>query len=82
VAEECDGLPLALGVCGARARDGAAWSDLLDALNEADLEFLEFQDKSVLKALRVSVDALSDDERRRYLQLAAFPKTPPCPKPP
>ena len=40
---ECGRLPFALALCGAMARDGAPWADLLDALAEADLAFLRKQ---------------------------------------
>ena len=43
VMAECGRLPLALSICGAMRRDGTSWSDILAALREADLEFLEPQ---------------------------------------
>ena len=63
VAEECGNLPLALTLCGTMARDGTTWPDLLDALREADLAFIEarlpnYAFPNVLRALRVSVDML------------------------
>src|SRR5690606_10598015 len=35
VSIECGGLPLALAVCGAMARNGISWASLWDALREA-----------------------------------------------
>lgn len=66
VASECGNLPLALALCGAMARDGTPWSDMLEALEEADLTFIEgkipnYPYPDVLKALKVSVDALAKE---------------------
>jgi WD40 repeat protein/uncharacterized caspase-like protein len=82
VARECENLPLALSLCGAMVRDGISWNDLVDALHEADLSFIEkrqFQDypnPNVLKAIKVSVDALAKDDpicAKYYYELAVFP---------
>jgi len=73
VAEECGNLPLALSVCGAHVRDGTPWSDLLAALRVADLEFLDHPQGSVMKSLKVSIDALPPEDAKRYLDLAVFP---------
>src|SRR5262249_13011395 len=40
VARECGYLPLALAICGARARDSAPWADIASGLRHADLSFL------------------------------------------
>lgn len=81
VAGECGNLPFALALCGAMARDGTPWTDLLDALREADLTFIEKQFPNypypdVLKSLKVSVDALARTDptgAKHYLELAVFP---------
>jgi len=81
VANECGNLPLALALCGAMARDGTPWSDLLEALEEADLTFIEgkipnYPYPDVLKALKVSVDALAKENPAaadHYHKLAVFP---------
>jgi len=81
VAAECGYLPFALALCGAMARDGALWADLLDALREADLAFLQAQFPNypypdVLRALKVSVDALAASDpnwAKHYQELAVFP---------
>jgi WD40 repeat protein len=81
VANQCGNLPLALSLCGAMVRDGTSWADLQDALYEADLNFIEkqqFRDYSnpnVLKALKVSVDALAKEDAdcaKYYQELAVF----------
>lgn len=80
VAKETGYLPLALALQGALARDGVAWSDLLQALRDAELDFAEqrFPDypyPHVLAALRVSVDVLRGedaDAAARFVALAAF----------
>jgi WD40 repeat protein len=82
VARECGYLPLALSICGAMAKSGIAWSDILEALQEADLEFIEAQlpnypDKNVGRALKVSIDFLfseDPDAVKRYQELAVFPE--------
>ena len=74
VAESCDRLPLALSLAGAQVRDGVPWDDLLTALEAGDLEFLDHPFGSVFKSMRLSVDALSDETRQRYLELAVFPE--------
>jgi len=79
VADECGNLPFALALCGAMVRDGILWDDLLDALHEVDLGFIEKQFPNypypnVLRALQVSIDALSEHKRRRYQELAVFPE--------
>ena len=81
MAGECGRLPFALALCGAMARDGAPWADLLDALAEADLAFLHKQFPNypypdVLRALKVSVDALAASDpawAKHYGELAVFP---------
>ena len=81
VASECGNLPLALALCGAMARDGTPWSDMLEALEEADLTFMEgkipnYPYPDVLKALKVSVDALAKENpaaAEHYYKLAVFP---------
>ena len=73
VIHQCGKLPLALALCGAQIRDGVSWSDLIEALQEADLEFLDHEQRSVMKSLKVSVDRLPPHERECYLELAVFP---------
>jgi hypothetical protein len=70
---ECGRLPLALAICGAMVRDGTSWADLLAALREADLEFLEHQHGDILKSIKVSIDALAADQKQRFAELAVFP---------
>ncbi|MEO1529897.1 MAG: NB-ARC domain-containing protein, partial [Planctomycetota bacterium] len=76
VVEECGRLPLAISVCGAMARDGDSWSDLLQALKDVDTEFIddtEAFERGVFQSLALSIDRLSETERERYLELAVFP---------
>jgi hypothetical protein len=64
------------------AKSGISWLHILEALKEADLEFIEAQlpnypDKHVARALKVSIDFLSSeysDAVKRYLELVIFPK--------
>lgn len=73
VAYECGRLPLALSVAGARAREGLAWDEVLDALEDGRREFLDHEYASVFGLLRMSTDALPAEERQRYLELTVFP---------
>jgi WD40 repeat protein len=82
VAAECGTLPLALAQCGASARAGTSWPDLLDALRNADLSYIakhmpNYGYDNVFKVIQASVDALAAEDGQaagqRYLELAVFP---------
>jgi hypothetical protein len=84
VAKECGYLPLALSMCGAMAKSGTAWSDILEALQEADLEFIEAQLPNyqnseyfgLVKVFYVSIEFLSSEDPdavKRYQELAILP---------
>ena len=82
VAKECGYLPLALSMCGAMAsKSGTAWSDILEALQEADLGYIEahlpnYKNSNVMKAFKVSIDFLSSEDPdavQRYQELAILP---------
>ncbi|HMI89790.1 MAG TPA: NB-ARC domain-containing protein, partial [Polyangiales bacterium] len=79
IAQRCGYLPLALALSGAQVREGCSWPDLLQALRKGDLEFLDHPHGSVFKSLSASVEALPEDERARYGQLAIFPEDTPVP---
>jgi hypothetical protein len=82
VAEQCGGLPFALALQGALARDQVSWSDLLDALRDADLTFAkqqlpDYPYPDVLNVIQASVDMLAKsvtdaDAAPRFLELGAF----------
>ena len=72
VANHCAGLPLALALCGAQIKDNRTWADLLFALRNAELDFLDHPHGSVMRSLEVSVDALPHDQRERYGELVVF----------
>ena len=77
VTHQCGKLPLALALCGAQVRDGTMWTDLVEALREADLVFLDHPHGSVMKSLKVSVDSLQRENSsaaNHYLELAIFPQ--------
>ncbi|MCE5239799.1 TIR domain-containing protein [bacterium] len=73
VMAHCGQLPLALSLCGAMVRDGASWDDLLEALAEADLEYLDHPHGSILRSIKLSVDRLPEDEAERFAELRVFP---------
>jgi WD40 repeat protein len=72
VVENCGHLPLALAVAGAQIRGGAAWEDVLSALERGRLEFPGYG--SIFNALQVSTESLASSDRDRYLELAVFPE--------
>ena len=82
VIKKCGNLPLALSLCGAMIRDGISWIDLLEALQNVKLELIENQfspyypEPNLLKALKVSIDALANKEplsQQLYFELVVFP---------
>ncbi|HEX8199143.1 MAG TPA: NB-ARC domain-containing protein [Isosphaeraceae bacterium] len=81
VARECGYLPLALAICGALARDGAAWDAIAAGLQAADLRFLKRrgidpQYETVLKSIQASVEFLAATDPEAvdlYRSLAVFP---------
>ena len=79
VSEECGNLPFALALSGAMVRDGIPWSDVSEALRDADLTFVErtlpnYPYANVLRALKVSVDMLGrEDPGAVRHELAVFP---------
>jgi tetratricopeptide (TPR) repeat protein len=81
VITECGNLPLAISVCAAMVRDGTTWTDLLDALRDRDIEYLEHQNGNVMKSIRVSLESLVPDNKTRndefvarYMELSVFPE--------
>ncbi len=76
---ECGRLPLALAMVGAmlRGKPRAYWAHVLTLLRNADLEkiraqFPAYPHADMLRAIQVSVDALPDPARVRYLALAVL----------
>lgn len=85
VAKECGFLPLALAMAGGLARRLGEWDEVLHRLRQADLERLEnhFPDypyPNLLRALAASIEALSPEERERYVELAVFPENAAIPR--
>ena len=80
VARECGYLPLALAMVGAFVRQNPeSWERALHRLQSADLAKLRrlfpgYDHPTLLAALEVSVQALPEDARSRYLDLAVFPE--------
>jgi WD40 repeat protein len=80
VARECGFLPLALAMVGALVQHNPeSWSKALHRLKTADLgkirqQFPNYPYEDLLKAIQVSVDALPEGWRERYLDFAVFPE--------
>jgi WD40 repeat protein len=80
VMHECGNLPLTLSVCGAMVRDGILWSDVREALEDAELDYLDeslpnYPYPDVFKALGVSLKHLVSQDAHlaeRYQELAVF----------
>jgi hypothetical protein len=73
IIRQCGNLPLALALCGAQVRDGVPWVDLLDALKDADLQFIDHEQGSGMKSMKVSVNNLSPRDAKCYGELAFIP---------
>ena len=73
VIKECGRLPLAVAICGAMVRDGLNWNDLLEALQEADLKYLDHPHGNILKSIKVSIDQLEPELVSRFAELSVFP---------
>jgi WD40 repeat protein len=86
VAKECGYLPLALAMIGAMIRlRPTAWKDVLDRLRRSDLAAIKrslpnYPYPNLLRAVEVSIDALDNVDRERYLDLAVFPQDQPIPE--
>ena len=79
VIDECERLPLALSMTGAmlRGKPRVYWGQVLKRLLQADLEKIQAQfpgysQPNMLRVVGVSVDALDDALRERYLALAVL----------
>ena len=86
VAAECGYLPLALAMIGAMVqRRPERWDNALARLQAADLdkikaEFPGYPYPDLLRAIRVSVDALDERPRACYLDFAVFREDTPIPE--
>ncbi len=80
IVNECGRLPLALAMIGSMVRAGeVGWTEALARLRARQLGDIRdrlpaYDHPDLLRAIAVSVDALSDFERARYLELCVFPE--------
>ena len=82
ILEECGGLPLAIALIGSSlvdAKNEQTWKDRLEALQDADLEEIRscfpegsYPYKNLMAAIDVSFNALPEEYRKWYLDLAVF----------
>jgi hypothetical protein len=79
VADECGLLPLALALSGGMAKKrGGDFRFVLERLRRADLDkiadrqSINPQHESLWRAMQASVDMLTNDEQRRFAELAVF----------
>lgn len=75
VVRYCQGHPLAIALCGAMVRDGAAdWQTLGNQLSRRDLGPLEHPigQFDLVRCLRLSIDLLRPAERECFANLAVF----------
>ncbi|MEW8306673.1 MAG: TIR domain-containing protein, partial [gamma proteobacterium symbiont of Ctena orbiculata] len=79
LAEVCGRLPLTLTLAGAQVRDGRAWRDLLGALEAGRVDYLDHPYGSVFSNMQLSLDAVTETDRTRLLELAVFPEDLPIP---
>jgi len=79
IVHECGFLPLAVALCAGMVKRGVAWSGILQRLKRAALESIadrnseNAQHLNLWTAMKVSVDSLTPDEQRRYIELSVFP---------
>jgi hypothetical protein len=80
IVKECGRLPLAIAMVGSMLRASPdRWGHALETLRRADLERItgelpDYEYPNLLKAMAVSVDALTPVARARYCDLAVFPE--------
>jgi WD40 repeat protein len=85
IIKECGYLPLAIAMIGALIRQNPKnWIRTLDLLKDANLEKIKYQFQdypypSLLKAIQISLDALPETIRDRYIELSVFPEKTPIP---
>lgn len=78
VADQCEGLPLALAIAGAMVAHDYSWGYLRDAIQEADLHELLIglpyyhEYENLFRVLDASVSYLEAADRECYLALAVF----------
>jgi len=83
---ECGYLPLALAMVGASLRGKPdRWENVLSRLRNADLDrirqsFPEYPHHDLLRAIDVSLEALEETVRVKYLDFAVFPEDTPIPE--
>jgi NB-ARC domain-containing protein len=85
VIEKCNGLPLALAICGALAREeDLSWSDIIAILDARELEklamrFTSYPHRSLLDAIATSLSRLDPHTQERFCELAVFAGKGPVP---
>ena len=78
VIHECGNLPLALAMIGAQLRGKLPilWNSVLKNLRHADLQKIKAQfpepHTTLFRAIQISVEALDESSRQRYLQLGVL----------
>ena len=74
IAKRLGHLPLAIRIAGLMLRGRVTWHDIEAALDEGDIKFVEYGQKSILSTIDASVSKLSPDEQARYRELVIFPR--------
>jgi hypothetical protein len=86
IVDECGDLPLAIAMVGAMLRGKESrWGNVLHKLRNADLDkiarqFPNYPYPNLFRAIEVSVEALKERDRQRYLDFAVFPENYPLPE--
>jgi len=87
IVDECGYLPLAVAMIGAmlKGKPLDRWKNALNKFRSSDLDniaykFPKYPYPSLLKAIQVSIDALSGWQQARYLDFAVFPEDTPIPE--
>lgn len=79
IVSQCGFLPLAVALCAGMFKRGVPWFGILQRLRRtaltsiADRNAENDQHRSLWTAMKVSVDALTPEEQRRFIELSVFP---------
>lgn len=79
IVSECGCLPLAIALCAGMFKRGVTWTSIVQRLKQIALESIgdrnaeNAQHRNLWTAIKVSVDALTPHEQRRFIELSVFP---------
>lgn len=73
--KKCNNLVIAITVVGKmRAYIVDSWHEILSLFDEHELEEFEYEENNLFQCLHVSVQTLTEGEKKRYYMLSVFPE--------